>query len=323
MIKYDDEFYRDEIIDGFLVQEAMKRYWAAGMEILAAIDEICKRHDIRYYAEWGTLLGAIRHKGFVPWDDDIDIGMRRIDFMRFVKYAKEELPDGMFIPYTYEDPKHPSGVVNSNKITTDDNFLNRFHGCPYYACVDIFIMDNLPDTQEEAELVKYIWNVGLHLARDWDEKDEIREFNEEEKRNMLEFFEEGTGQKIERNGKEKEQIAFIVDRMGAMYYDEDTKYGAVMLDFLSQKESLQMIPLELLDEIIEVPFMNLTIPVPKRYDEFLTVRYGDWRTPVRGTGDHPYPCFIDQYQLLRDKYTELNREMPEMFIWKDDERSRP
>ncbi|MCQ2081488.1 MAG: LicD family protein [Lachnospiraceae bacterium] len=323
MLNFEDDFFNDEMVDGFLVQESMKRYWASGMEILAAIDEICKRHNIKYYAEWGTLLGAIRHQGFVPWDDDIDIGMRRIDYMRFVKYAKEELPDGMFIPYTYEDPKHPSGVVNSNKITTDYAFLEKYHGCPYYTCVDIFVMDNLPDEQEEGDLVKYIWNVGLHLARDWDEKDEIREFTEEEKWNMLEFFEEGTGQHIERNGDEKRQIAFIVDRMSAMYYDVDTKYGAIVIDFLSKEESLQMIPLELLDEIIEVPFYNMMIPVPKRYDEFLTIRYGDWKKPVRGTGDHPYPCFEDQYKLLRDKYVELGIEMPSKFVWRDDERSRP
>lgn len=323
MINFDEDFFKDEMVDGFLVQETMKRYWASGMEILAAIDEICKRHDIKYYAEWGTLLGAVRHHGFIPWDDDIDIGMRRIDYMKFIKYAAEELPEGLFISNTYEDPKHPSAVANSRKITTDPDFLERFHGCPYYSCVDIFVLDNIPDDPEEYKLIKYIWNVGLCLARDWNEKDENRKFTEEEKWNMLEFFEESTAQKIERNGDEQRQIAYIVDRMGAMYYDTETKNGAIVLDYLSKSESEQIIPLELLDEIIEVPFANMMIPVPKRYDEFLTIRYGDWRTPVKGSGDHSYPCFENQYELLRDKYIELDREMPDMFVWKDDERSRP
>ena len=322
MLNFDDNFFKEEIIDGFLVQESMKRYWASGMEILAAIDEICKRHDIKYYAEWGTLLGAVRHHGFIPWDDDIDIGMRRVDYMRFIKYAKEELPDGLYVSNTYEDPKHPSGVANNDRITTDSHFLEKFHGCPYYVCVDIFVLDNFPDEMEEYNLVKYIWNVGLHLARDWNGKDEDREFTEEEKWNMVEFFEEGTGQKIERNGDERRQIAYVLDRMSAMYYNEKTTRGAVMLDYFSQPVSTQIVPLELLDELIEVPFFNMMIPVPKRYDEFLTIRYGDWRTPVKGSGDHPYPCFKDQYELLRDKYIELNREMPDMFVWKDDERSR-
>ena len=74
-----DNFLQGEVRDGFYVENMMKRAWAAQMEVLKDVDVFCKKHNITYYAEWGTLLGAIRHKGFIPWDDDIDIRMKRED----------------------------------------------------------------------------------------------------------------------------------------------------------------------------------------------------------------------------------------------------
>ena len=65
----------------------MKRAWAAQLEVLQRIDEVCGKYNIEYFANWGTLLGAIRHKGYIPWDDDLDIGMKRMDYERFLKIA--------------------------------------------------------------------------------------------------------------------------------------------------------------------------------------------------------------------------------------------
>ena len=85
------EYYSDEIREGFFVSETMKRYWAAQLVVLSDIDTICKRHDINWYADSGTMLGAVRHKGYIPWDDDLDIGMFREDYKRFLTYARKEL----------------------------------------------------------------------------------------------------------------------------------------------------------------------------------------------------------------------------------------
>lgn len=60
----------------------MKHVWAAEIEILLEVIKICERHGLTYYADWGTLLGAVRHEGFIPWDDDIDLAMMRPDFER-------------------------------------------------------------------------------------------------------------------------------------------------------------------------------------------------------------------------------------------------
>ena len=62
-------YLNGEIRDGFYVESTMKKAWAAEIEVLNEVDRICRQHDIQYFADWGTLLGTIRHKGFVPWDD--------------------------------------------------------------------------------------------------------------------------------------------------------------------------------------------------------------------------------------------------------------
>ena len=79
MLKFAEKFFEGETIDGFYIEPMMKKAWAAQLEVLAQFTEFCKEKGIHYFADFGTLLGAVRHKGFIPWDDDIDISMLRED----------------------------------------------------------------------------------------------------------------------------------------------------------------------------------------------------------------------------------------------------
>ena len=83
-------YLNGEIRDGFYVESTMKKAWAAEIEVLNEVDRICRQYDIQYFADWGTLLGTIRHKGFVPWDDDMDITMKREDYTRFCQIVQQE-----------------------------------------------------------------------------------------------------------------------------------------------------------------------------------------------------------------------------------------
>ena len=85
MAEFPESYFKGEEKEGFYVEEMMKRAWAAQIEVLELIDRICKEYEIPYFADWGTLLGTIRHKGFIPWDDDIDIVMKRDDYNRFLR----------------------------------------------------------------------------------------------------------------------------------------------------------------------------------------------------------------------------------------------
>ena len=97
-------------------EELRKRYNPEGsllrrqqmrmLEILSEVDRICKKHDIPYWLSSGTLIGAMRHDGFIPWDDDLDIEMMRKDYLRLMKVLPEELPEWLALQNDETDPNY-------------------------------------------------------------------------------------------------------------------------------------------------------------------------------------------------------------------------
>lgn len=92
-------------IGDYRVPEKMKRTWQVELAMLDEVDRICRKHDLQYFLVHGSLLGAVRHRGFIPWDDDLDIAMPRKDYDRFLELAGQELPEPLSVhtPATEED----------------------------------------------------------------------------------------------------------------------------------------------------------------------------------------------------------------------------
>lgn len=115
--------------------------------ILEEIDKICSRNNIGYWLDGGTLLGAVRHGGFIPWDDDIDIAMRLSDLQRFTEVAQRELPEWLFLQTPETDPCAKEPIIkvrdlNSLFIEDGDTFVNPYVKGIY---VDIFPFVDYPD----------------------------------------------------------------------------------------------------------------------------------------------------------------------------------
>lgn len=116
------------------------------LEILFELDRICKKNNIQYFLLAGTVLGAIRHNGFIPWDDDIDIGMTRNQYERFIKICSEELDSNYFLQTYKTDPNYPGLYAKIRKNNT--TFIEKatakidMHKGIY---IDIFPFDNIPD----------------------------------------------------------------------------------------------------------------------------------------------------------------------------------
>lgn len=138
------------------VPEELKRLQGCALEIASEIHRICKELDIGYFACGGTMLGYVRHGGFIPWDDDIDVGMLRADYERFLKEAPELLDNNRFFLQTRTtDPKIPylfSKVrMNNTLYITEYNQYRDFHKG---ICVDIFPFDEVPNLASEQEAFK-------------------------------------------------------------------------------------------------------------------------------------------------------------------------
>lgn len=118
------------------------------LDILVEFDRICNKNNLDYFLDWGTLLGAIRHKGFIPWDDDLDVSMPRKDFEKFKLIAKEELDEKYFLQTPETDDKYKYFYIpmkirhNKSKYielveSGDEEFNNGIY-------IDIFPIDKLP-----------------------------------------------------------------------------------------------------------------------------------------------------------------------------------
>ena len=153
-----------EVLDD--MNNNMNRLQLTELEILLAVDNICKKYNIDYFLDSGTALGAIRHHGFIPWDDDIDIGMLREDYDRFISIAQSELGEKYFLQTFSSDPGCPCLFAKVRKNGTSV-IENNKQGMKMHTgiWIDIFPFDSLPKSHNltiiKLKLVGIIKNVFL------------------------------------------------------------------------------------------------------------------------------------------------------------------
>lgn len=98
---FTPDFFRPEVRCDFLVDENRKKIWAIELDLLIKFDAVCKKHNLKYFLMYGSLLGAVRHKGFIPWDDVLDVAMPKEDYEKFLTLANEfDHPYFLQTPYT-------------------------------------------------------------------------------------------------------------------------------------------------------------------------------------------------------------------------------
>ena len=165
LVQYPESYFEGEERDGFYIEPMMKKAWAAQIEVLLEVQKVCEKNGIQYFAEYGTMLGAVRHKGFIPWDDDLDICMRREDYMKFISVVERDLPKDFVVLNIHTEPTFTdllTRVVNGKSIQLDEKHLEKYHGCPYVVGIDVFPVDYLPRNTEEADAQLKLLGIVLH-----------------------------------------------------------------------------------------------------------------------------------------------------------------
>lgn len=297
MLTFPKDYFLGETRDDFFIEPMMKCAWAAQLEVLEVIREVCEKHKIPYFASYGTLLGAVRHKGFVPWDDDVDIMMLRKDYERFWKVAPAELPDEYHIqsPYTVEDYSTSFGrVVNTWTVSYAPEQIIKYHGCPYVVGVDVFPFDTLPINPEQEARQLEIINILASTFKNYEsDPDSILE--------LLPDLEGLCNVKFDMSKKLGSQLLQLIDRQSKIYSNSKGK----IVSYVPENENCSKhYKKEWFEKSIQLPFENITLPAPENYDAVLTVMYGsNYMTPVREI-THDYPFYKKQAEMLEKSLVE-------------------
>ncbi|RHD09854.1 glycerophosphodiester phosphodiesterase family protein [Lachnospira eligens] len=294
---FDDGYFREETREGFVIAEDMKRAWAAQLEVLEEVKRVCGILGIKFFADWGTLLGAVRHHGFIPWDDDMDIAMLRKDYMRFLSEAPVLLEKYYEIKSVYNDPEDDTikaRIINGRHICFEPDFLAKFHGCPYVVGIDIFPVDNITDDKraldKQIESLRFLLRTAESVPEKGPYGAEVLE--------LMKKIEKTFGIPVNYNNRLKHELKRIYDVVCSLYHDENSAEVCSMIDFAEGWD--YHAKKEWYEDICELSFENTTIPVPEGYDGLLQIKYGkDYMTPRNVGSSHDYPFYKSQIEELR------------------------
>lgn len=303
-MEFPKGYFEDEVREGFYISGMIKRTWAAQMEVLQVIDDICKKHDIRWFADCGTLLGAVRHGGYIPWDDDLDICMLRDEYIRFNKIVRSELPKD-YVWLNFANDKEPfyhhiTRITNCHRLNFDADYLERYHDCAYAVGVDIFPIDYLCDDEEKEkerqELAKIVMLAAGSVSEDNNKLHDAKD--------VLRDIERLCKVKLNYKKNIKQQLFKLADDLFSMYTSDRGKNVALMHFWVD--DNSHKYPTEYFKDAVMMPFENIEVPIPVAYDGVLRIEYGDYMKINRKGGIHGYPYFEDQEKFLIDLLPEYH-----------------
>ena len=293
---------RDEMRSGFLVTSHRKKLWNVQIGLIKEFERICKKHNLNWWACGGTLLGAARHKGFIPWDDDVDLAMLRPDYNKFLAVAADEIK----YPYFFDDcfnnrlesdetPDTLTKLPYINRKQEASYFRNLFPSFPVIKIrdsrttmiefpdrkdthqgiwIDVFPFDVVPPFTKEEHEVDFEAMREIMLAT----------FRAEFMRKAI-----GENQKTLLSHDELKKLLKLPYRQRGIYFNNvlehkffnSEKIGDIRQYGLSEGWSYDT---KDFDETIYLPFEEIELPVPAGWDNVLKSQYGEWQKPVFSPG---------------------------------------
>lgn len=259
-------------------------------DMLKCFVDICNKHGIKYFVQGGTLLGTVRHGGFIPWDDDVDVSLPRVEYERFLAIAQSELPDYYFLQTNDTDPEYPNNFAKirdsrTTFIETSARNLNINHG----AYIDIFPLDNYPSGFEAKvyELRKKLLTWRINKAFYLPHMSFISKIVTIITMILFPSIKSAIN-KREKLYKSVPKGDRVVNNSGAWL-------------------SKEIIPREWVQNSIEMEFEGIKVNVSDRYDEWLTYVYGDYMSlpPENERVGHHYVDIFD----MNKSYTEYINEV--------------
>lgn len=237
------------------------------LQILLEFDRVCRENNLTYFLDSGTALGAVRHRGFIPWDDDIDVGMPRKDYERFLKIAQAQLSEEFFLQTHDTDPSYSFGAA---KLRLKGTIFQEFENLPYIEngfFIDIFPFDNVPRNKIKAKVYIMILGIACRTVNSWySRKKSLSKFKRTFQRAIKiipKYYIESlnkTHERLCRKYENKETGYMTCHFWGMTYHDGNT--------YIFDKEMI--LPIR------EIYFEGYMLRIVKNPDYYLRLMYGDY-----------------------------------------------
>lgn len=256
-----DKFLEPETICDFYVDEQRKKVWGIGIDLLVKLDRVCREHNLRYSVAFGSLLGIIRHKGFIPWDDDIDVVMPREDYEK-LRLLKSKFDEPYFLQYPGDEGYLFSFAKLRNSKTTSISKPFRYESFNQGQFLDIFPLDNFCKTNIEENINRIkclIAECSALMRRRNPNPDEI------DIQKMAQFPITRSGETVI---KELEEVLTQHNNQPSTSY---TAWCCVMYDYKRMTFDKRIF-----DDLIETDFYNHKVFIPRKFHEALKTTYGDY-----------------------------------------------
>lgn len=259
-------FLNEEVRCDYRVVTELKKVWAIQLELLSKFDEVCKANNIEYTIWAGTLLGAVRHHGYIPWDDDLDVAMTRENFEKLLKLEKN-FKDPFFLQYALNDRKYFCEYARlRNSETTGIIAWNNSKEYNNGIYIDIFVLDGCPTGSFRTKKYLFKRKVFLSLLNSYYGKYPVKKTLKNKVKRILLF--------LGRHLYSYERLYHLNNKNLSCFTKKTNKIGLLThgLEFVKKywcyKEDLL--------EMTEGDFEGLKVPMPKNYDQILKNMYGDY-----------------------------------------------
>ncbi|WP_162891424.1 LicD family protein [Pediococcus acidilactici] len=253
-----------------MIATSLKQLQEADLRIALKIKDICEKYGLRYFLIGGSLLGAVRHKGFIPWDDDMDIALPRMDYEKLLSFLEKELPDGYFFENFKTNSNYRYYITRVSDSSLSVKEVNDVKGNTKYASIDIFPIDGTPNNL----VLRKIFYGRILARRALISMYYSSEINKFKKRNLLEKVLIHTSEKIDfKKIVNPNKLLWSIDKLLKKYpYDSSENVGTIMGAYRTK----EIVDKKLFGTAAKLAFDKEKFNCPELYEKYLSHMYGDY-----------------------------------------------